>query len=84
MEEGMKKILLIMMMVMGTAAYGRDFEYNGKRDVERYIQGENGSEPDRYGRFTCGEKDREFGWNLESCSRFHRELETQYRGHQGR
>lgn len=84
MEGRMKKILLIMMMVVGAAAHGRDFEYNGKRDIERYIQRVDGSKPDRSGRFICGEWDREFGSSLENNSRFHRELETQYRGHQGR
>jgi len=80
----MKKILLLMMMVTGAIAHGRDFEYNGKRDVERFVQSVNGTKANRSGRFTCGEWDREFGSNLESYSSFHSELETQYRGHQGR
>jgi len=80
----MKKILFVMMVVMGAISYGRDFEYNGKRDVERYVQGVSETKPDRSGRFAWGEWDREFGSSLESYSRFHNELSVQYRGHQGR
>jgi len=80
----MKKILLVMMVVMGAMSYGRDFEYNGKRDVERYIQRVDEAKVDRTGRSTCGEWNREFDSNFERYSKFHRELNTQDRGHQDR
>ena len=72
----MKKVL-VMMVVMGTMSYGRDFEYNGKRDVERYIQRVDESKADRTGRSICGEGSREFDSNFKRYSRLHREVDPQ-------
>lgn len=80
----MKKVLLVMMVVVGAMAHGRDFEYNGRRDVERHIQRIDESKVDMLGRATCGEWDIEHNLNFERYSRFHSELETQERGHQDR
>ncbi len=72
----MKKVLLLMMIVLGVISYGRDFEFNEKRNAEA----ESGEQIERVGRFACEI------WDFEgrSYSNFHRELDTQYRGHEGR
>lgn len=72
----MKKILLLMMIVLGAISYGRDFEYNERRNVEM----ESSEKVERVGRFACDIWD----FDGRSYTHFHRELETQYRGHEGR
>lgn len=80
----MKKILLVMMVVAGAATYGRDFEYNGRRDVERYIKKGYEADLERAGRSICRECSRGFDSDFGMYSEFHRELDTQDRGHQDR
>lgn len=72
----MKKVLLLMMIVMGAISYGRDFEYREKVGVQIGHE----EQLDRAGRYACEAWDRE----TDSYSVFHRELDTQYRGQEGR
>ncbi len=72
----MKRLIILLMILVGAISYGRDFEFNIKRDVKAEID----EEIDRAGRYALNI------WDLEgeNYSDFHRELDIQYRGHEGR
>jgi hypothetical protein len=76
MEEEMKRLIILLIILIGVASYSRDFEFNEKRDVK---VGRD-EEVERVGRYALNI------WELEeeNYSDFQRELETQYRGHEGR
>ncbi|GLI56288.1 hypothetical protein PM10SUCC1_18020 [Propionigenium maris DSM 9537] len=72
----MKRLIILLIILMGTLSYTRDFEFNEKRDVKVGMD----EEIERVGRYALNI------WDLEeeNYSDFQRELETQYRGHEGR
>jgi len=79
----MKKLLLITMMVVGAVSYGRDFEYNERRDVVEV----SNEQVERMSRFTEAEWNLERSVakeNFENYIEFHKELETMDRGHENK
>ncbi len=72
----MKRLIILLIILIGVTSYSRDFEFNEKRDIKAGMDEEIG----RVGRYALNI------WNLEEevYSDFQRELETQYRGHEGR
>ncbi len=72
----MKRLILLLIISVGTLSYSRDFEFNEKRDIKAGMD----EEIEKVGRYALNI------WYLEEekYSDFQRELETQYRGHEGR
>lgn len=73
----MKK-LMIMMVVLGSAAFGRDFDYREKMDIEIPMNkmAVNQEMSSREGNL--------FEKNIIEYSDFHRELMNMHRGHDNR
>ena len=68
----MKK-LIMMMVVLGTVAFGRDNSFNAKRDVDSFVNVQQMSSQrklPREGNCLCGD--------------FHRDLDRMARGHEGK
>ena len=77
----MKKILLVAMMVVSAVSFGRDYEFNERRDIVEINQ----SQIERLSRLTEVEWDSEKAAakaNYERYASFHHELDTMDRGHE--
>lgn len=75
----MKKILLLMMVILGVTSFARDFEYNEKRDIVKPVE----EQVERLSRFTPQEwqlEKEETEKNFEKYEDFHRELDRADRG----
>jgi len=79
----MKKMLLVGMLVVSGLSFGRDYEYNEKRDIVKPVQ----EQQERLNRYSPLEwqMDKEVTEkNFEKYSEFHRDLERMDRGHDNR
>jgi len=79
----MKRMLLVGMLVVSGLSFGRDYEYNEKRDIVKPVQ----EQQERLNRYSSldWEMDKEVTENnLETYSEFHRDLERMDRGHDKR
>ncbi|GLI54941.1 hypothetical protein PM10SUCC1_04560 [Propionigenium maris DSM 9537] len=75
----MKKVLLMLMMVVGAVSFGRDFDYNEKRDIVDV----NRAQVERLSRYTdtdWSSDKAEIEANFTRYADFHRELDTMDRG----
>ncbi len=75
---GMKKMLLLGMLVIGGLSYGRDFEYRESKELQ-VVQSVSSEDKSMLSR------EREISKNnLEVYSEFQRELDNMDRGHENR
>ncbi len=75
----MKKLLLMLMMVVGAVSFGRDFDHNEKRDIVDV----NRAQIERLSRYTDADwsSDKaEIEANFTRYADFHSELDTMDRG----
>jgi len=79
----MKKMLLVGVLVVSGLSFGRDYEYNEKRDIVKPVQ----EQQERLNRYSTLEwqMDKEVTEkNFETYSEFHRELDNMDRGSDNR
>jgi len=75
----MKKLVMVMVLMLGTLAFGRDYEYNENRDIVKPIE----KQQDRLSRYTQMEWKLDQGiteGNFERYAEFHRELASSDQG----
>ncbi len=75
----MKKFMLLGLIILGGISYGRDFEYNAKRDILNVYTYENEmiNRPSNISWNTYTDLENS---NLEKYREFHRSLEAMDRG----
>ena len=74
----MKK-LMMMMVVLGTVAFGRDNSFNAKRDVDSFVNVQQMSSQRKLPR-----EIESFQDNSSRYNDFYHELNTMDRGHEGK